>query len=425
MTDLNDKRMETTHRIVTWFSVFALSLLIILQEIPYLQRQVGGYGLFLPFIGLLGLATVPKRVNLKRDSLLFVLATLFYLAIAILYKLVGISSAGYGHDVHTVLFYVFFLAMFFVIDMNRGQKVFTLWILTLSMFVTIITNIIDYRRFGSAFFNIYRNESLLNTTNIVPTQYSGGLMLMAGILLIAILHDTHFLRKCVWLILFVITNLFNVLVMQRMITLILLVAMFALIILFNAKQKALMSVFVLLGAGFLIVVLLNYEIVVSYIAQLVGDGRIATKLNQIIKYLNSGDIQEAGGSLTARYNLYFTSISTWTQSTRSFLFGIGDHISSNSRIGNHSQFLDVLGQYGIVGAVPLYYSVYRTLKSLMQELPVAKKSPLFYQCLVVCVIFVVRGFLGNVLFEYFAVRLFVFFPIVISLICEKETEIPS
>ena len=420
MTIQTASMQETKHRNVSWFSVIALSLLIIVQEIPFLQRQVGGYWLYVPFILLLGISTVSRRINLKRSNVGFVLSTLFYFGIAFLYKLVGISSAGYGHDIHPILFYVLFLSMFFVIDMNRTQKIYTLWIISLSMFVTVITNIIDFRRLGDTYFDAFRYETFLNTTNIIPTQYSGALMLMGGVLLIAILHDSNLIRKSIWIVLFVISNLFNLLVMQRTITLIFSIAMYALIILFNARQRAFVSLLTLVGAVGLIVVILNYETVLTYVGQLFGDSRIAAKLNQITRYLNSGDIQEAGGSLTARYNLYFTSISTWLGSMRSFLFGIGDHISSNRRIGNHSQFFDVLGQYGVLGAVPLYYSVYRTMKSCMQILSVPSKSPIFYQCLVICVIFVARGFFGNVLFEYIAVRLFVFFPIIISLIGEKE-----
>lgn len=411
----------TKHRNVSWFSVIALSLLIILQEIPYFQRQAGGYGLFVPFVVLLGVAAAPKGVYLKRNSVLFLLSTLFYFGIAFVYKLAGISSAGFGHDIHTVLFYIFFLSAFMVVDMNRKQQKFVLWILSLSMFVTIITNIADYRRLGNHYFDVFRFETLLNGTNIIPTQYSGALMLMGGILLIAILHDSDLLRKSIWIVLFVISNLFNLLVMQRTITLIFSIAMYALIILFNARQRAFVSLLTLVGAAGLIAVILNYETVLTYVGQLFGDSRISTKLNQIVRFLNSGDIQEAGGSLTARYNLYFTSISTWLGSMRSFLFGVGDHIASNTKIGNHSQFFDVLGQYGIVGALPLYYSVYRALKALMAILPVPRKSPVFYQCLMVCVIFVVRGFFGNVLFEYIAVRLFIFFPVVISMISEKES----
>ena len=420
MTNLETIEQKNVQMYVSWFTVFALSLLIVVQEIPFFHRIAGGYAVFVPFMVLFVFSLLRRRISINRTDVLFYVCLIGYYVIAFLYKFIGISSTGIGHDIHSVAYFVFFFSIYSVVNMDRKQKQFLLWTVLIAMFIVIVLNIYEYRRLGAYYFAIFRNNDDLENSHVIPTQYSAALMLMSGMLFICMLHDKSTNRRIGWTILFIICNVFNLLVMQRAITLILSVAMYALIILFNTRHKAYVSFLTVFVTVFLIIAISNYEVVLSYVAQLFRSDRIAEKMNQIVRFFNSGDIQDAGGSLTARYNLYLRSILTWLKSVRSFFFGAGDHISTNSIIGNHSQFFDVLGQYGIVGGVFLYCAVYRTLKELMRQLPIPLKSPIYYQSAVICLIFVVRGFLGDILMEYVAVRMFIIFPIFLSLIEPKQ-----
>jgi hypothetical protein len=417
---METRKLEQESNHVTWFAVLSLSLLIIVEEIPFFHRIVGGYAIVIPFLLLFLFSIVKKRFILNRKDTVFLVCGLGYFAISFIYKFSGISSTGYGHDIHTVLYFCFFLALNTVFGMYRNQKLFILWTVVLSSIVVIVQNIIEYRRLGNYYFLIFRNESLLTNSNVIPTQYSAAIMLMSGVLLICILHDKSTTRKTVFFFLFVILNAFNLLVMQRTITLIFSILMYVFIFFFNTKRKAYLSLLLLIGSVVLIIVISNYKFVLSFVGNLIGSEQISERLNQIIRFFDSGDIMDAGGSLTARYRLYLTSLQTWVRSPQSFFFGVGDHISNNAIIGNHSQFFDVLGQYGIIGGIFLYYSVYRTLKDLLIRLSLVPKSPLFYQTLVIFFIFIGRGFVGYVVFEYVAVRLFVFMPILYSLFLEEN-----
>ena len=403
---------------IGWTPIIVLSIVIIMQEIPYIPKALGGNPTQVPFMLLFVALVYLREITIYRRNFLFFICTVMYLAVAFGYKLAGISSAGIGNYVNPIAYFFFFIAMKSVFPrMNMQQKKFIFGLVITTMLFTMVSNWIMYMRYGFYYFS--RLTQIDNiVTNAVSTQYTSAIMLMSGISLICFLHAKE--NRILWLIWILILNLFNILVTQRMIALILSIAMYPLIIIFNRKLKAQTVILMILLAVLLIVALENYSAVISFVSRYISSERFRLRLNQISRVLNARDIEQGVGSLSARYNLILTSLRTWLRSPRSFLLGVGDHRSTYSIIGNHSQFFDVLGQYGIIVALMLYYSVYKTMKEIFNVISLKKGTPLYRQVLVICWIFVIRGIIGFVLFGTIAIQMFIILPIAISFINEKE-----
>ena len=276
-----------------------------------------------------------------------------------------------------------------------------------------------YNRFGAYYYEQLRSTERI-VTNAVNTQYATSVMLMSGTMLICFFRAKR--HRILWLSLFFVLFLFNLLVTQRSIALLLSILLYALITVFHYRNSLFRNILIILGGIVLIVVIINYAVVIDYLIRHISSDRIVQRLYQIRNAMDAQDIQEAGGSLTARYNLIMVSIRSWLSSVSSFFFGIGDHRINNLRIGNHSNFFDSLGQYGIFGALILFYSVFKTLKNTVAGLHLQRRSTLYRQVLSLMLIVVARSLIGAILVGSISIQLFIVLPISLSMVQEYEEE---
>ena len=399
-----------------WAPLIAVTIVIIMLEIPYIPKLLGGNPALIPFMLLFWAGTFFRRISIKRRNLAFSICVIVYFSVSFLYKIVGISTAGIGNYINPIAYFFCFSVMNKSIDnMSRTQKLFLFWTIILTVCFTMASNWILYNRYGNVYFRISQYVDTL--TNNVNTQYTVAVMLLSGISLICFLHTRN--NKLLWIVIFIITNLFNFFVTQRGIVLLLSVAMFALIIVFNRKRQSASMVLLLVVGIFLILAIFYFDAMIEIVGRFIHSDRLMMRLYQISRALSAGDINEGGGSLSARFRLYMQSIETWLRSTSNFLFGVGDHKATNTVIGNHSQLTDLLGQYGLFVALATYYAVYRTLKEALRKLRLEKRSPIYFQVVIVYLIFAVRGVLGYVLFGTIGVQLFLMLPIAISLLKDE------
>lgn len=404
---------------ITWFSTCALALLVLLINVPFIQRLLGGSLIIFPVIAIYALSCYKNRFVLAKHSISLLLCCGIYYLFVIIYKITGISSATFGHDIHTILYFVLFASVHTILNMDLKKRKFLLNVAIITMLITVFSNFIQFNKIGSSsYFLLHHIETDSALGNLATTQFSTGLVLLTGFLYIMFHTDSNKRRRMLWIILILICILFNILIAQRAINIILTAGMLVFLYIFKGKNK--MSINILLIVSFILFVIImqNITAVLSFFGNLLGSSRIAHRLNSLSTFLLTREAQEAGGSMSERFMFYNTSISTWLSSLRSFFFGVGDHIADNTIIGNHSQIFDVLAQYGIICALCFYYSVYKTLALLIEKLSIKKGTKIYRQTLVIFAVFLVRGFLGFVVYEQIAVSMFIFFPTMISLMNE-------
>ena len=403
-----------------WISVCLMALLIVMINIPIIPKAMGGSPILFPVMLLaVGSLFGEGKLLIKEKSALFLIGLCIAFGVQILYKLSGISTAGIGVFSNPAsFFFLAFMMDFVVLRADQKQRKFLFWTVIGSILLTLAVNTFMYLRLGFYYFERVSESDHL-VTNAVNTQFTTALMIMGGICLIIMLHINKE-RRLPWLALFIIITLFNVLVCQRAIALILSAVMYSLILALNSKSKGFVIFLIILMGLACIVAYLNYGAVITWLTEHIGSERIGVKLAQIRKALDSGEISENNGSLGARAHLYMTSVQTWLQSFRSFFLGVGDHRNNNLVIGNHSEFIDLLAKFGVIIASLFYTLVFITLNWIRSSVVEKRDSIIYKQVMVILGIFLFRGLIGFVLFGSIAVQLFVFLPLAFSVLKEKE-----
>lgn len=412
---------ELSGRKTSWFSIISLAIIIVFVEIPNIQRFFGGVFILVPFILMLGFSRFRWKITIKNEHLLLVFSLFYIFTIFFVFKVLRISTVGYGYIMHEAVFFTFFFSLNMVEGMHWRQKSFILAVIILSILFTFATNVLLYRRLGSYHYyllhHISDSEELGNLAN---TQFSTAIVLMCGILLIAFINDRNTLRRLFWIGLFAVCTVFNFVIAQRMINIILSIMLDTLIIVERKKNRAVVYLLVFFLMMIFAVLLFNHTQTISFLQDLSSSSRLNSRLTQIETLLSTQDISEAGGSLSGRMNLIMVSIHSWFSSLRSFFFGVGAHLEDNSIIGNHSEFIDAFAKYGLIGGTAHLYALSKSIQILIEKLSLKKRTPLYNQTRLVLIIFFIRGFIGGVSYGYIGVQLFVFLPLVIYYIKKSE-----
>ena len=159
----------------------------------------------------------------------------------------------------------------------------------------------------------------------------------------------------------------------------------------------------------------------SWLMELLQSDRLAERLNDLMDFRQSGgnlnSVKE--GSFTERILLAQTSLNSFLSSPISFLIGIGDHTQTlggdlvKSGVGGHSEFIDVLARYGLVGAL-VFWMIMKNYYWMLCNLT-TKREVLKYVN-VIFIVIILSGILNTIFNPIMQIFIFVIFPIMIELI---------
>lgn len=407
--------LNSTSSRVGDLSIFLLAVLIVIFQTPILSRN-------LPNVVLLGLmalflvAEVNRLLNLRDPERTTLIALVLYVLMTAVYKVLGISAAELYYIFNTIQFLFFTVAALTVFySLTKRQMKFLLGVSLISILYTMIDNVILFVRHGAAayvkLFQLHKYDY-----NAVDTPFSGAILLLAGVCFICFLHEKRKWLKVGLLALSVFGIYFCVAITQRTIILVLAVLMYPMLIFFHTKHKLnryILFFFVLVIA---VVALLNYKPLLLWMGEMLGSARVSKRINQIIVFMETMDIRASGGSLTVRYELISTSWRTFTASARSFLLGVGEHRATDLIVGNHSQFIDELARYGIVGSAMVWTMLCSGFRFVKKAAGTVTGTVLNRQLGVMIFIFILRGFLGAVFAAPIGIQLFLVMPLMLRLL---------
>ena len=162
----------------------------------------------------------------------------------------------------------------------------------------------------------------------------------------------------------------------------------------------------------------------SWILDNIQSERLAERFNDLLDLKKSGgDTNKVSdGSLSSRIALAQTSLNSFFSSPISILIGIGDHTTSfggdliKSGVGGHSEFIDVLARYGLLGAVVFYKimkNYYLTLKRLTTSRSILKYINVIF------FIIILTGFLNNIFQPNMLIFMFIVLPVIVELTSNK------
>ena len=396
-------------------SIYLLALAMIVINIPALSRIVGGAVI----LALLLAAAFFNNRKYRSMHITYWHATFFaiaYIVLEVTYELLGISHCEYVYYYFTIcFFFIACIAMPIIEDSSRRQQNILLFSVFASLFCTIVLNFILRVQYGSRY---VRLGDTVKGTNAISTQYFSAIVLIAGILLTVLLFSRK--HKVIVSGMLAVIIIFEVYVGQRMIAVLFLLAMMAAQILFYRKKSRAGYVILILLMLVAILVLFNLESILLWVSSMLKDTRIGARVDQILRMVQNSDIKGSGGSLEARFVLMSNSLRTFFSSPKAFLFGVGEDRASNLLVGHHSQWLDQLAKYGILGTVLLITALRKCFSALRHLIRKDTDHYLRVQLLIFEMYFLLRGMFGYVLYPYFAIALFVVIPIILTRI-NKES----
>ena len=347
-----------------------------------------------------------------------------FVSICILYKLLGISSAQIGYCIiGPFLYFAPVLALMIIDKSNNEQQLkFLLHILALAVAINIAENIRLSYQFGIENL-VYQNlggmmaEEGLSGYNFGGTTFVNMAVFYACIMLFAFLRSNDWLEKRLFLVYFGISAYFIIFrSLKASAVVFLLISVVLMYVSVKSKENAGIVLLLLLVVGVLFTVF--QESIIHFLVSVIGSERIA---NRLIIFTSEGSLEDT--SLMSRAELWQTSLQTWLSSVGSFFFGIGDHnwhdfaTTIDSGIGNHSDLLDVLARYGIIGAVPLYSSIKVYYFYLVQRYGRSFK----YEIISFLILVLLMGFTKKIVNGQPAIMIFILFPLTLKYYSNKTS----
>lgn len=401
------------------FLLLILSIIIIIYETPYLSRNMSPTIVVSLMILFFLFFFLGERV-LRTEIAAIIGGGVVYVVLELLYKFSEISSAGIGFYFATIKFIFLFIAMACVgPQLSVRQKKFLCILSITGMIANMISNVIICSEMDSSLYVVYYLREG-QSTNAADTAFASAVMLLMGAFYLITLNSSRKWMKVVSIAGLFFSAYFLIFISQRGTTFFLAIMMILLLSIFRSSSRRQMYVLFALSFVMLWFAMGGAVVILSGVSEMMSSLRINHKINYLIRFFEMGNIAEAGGSLSGRYELMMKSVGTFGQSIQSFLFGVGDHRDTNLIIGNHSQIIDTFARYGLIGGACLVWLLNGMKKIINDVAAIDSTSVIYKQLMVLYIFFIIRSFLGNTFIGSIGTQLFVTAPLVVSLITNGE-----
>ena len=399
-----------------------LSLLVLIGITPYLSRHgnpffsLGLIAFFFLLRFLFGARTTPEM----RKSFW---AGGAFLGIQLFYLFFRLSSVGLGPCYQSIIFMSFFFAMLWAApEMTSGQKLFLCLFSAAGLLVNMVSNIFIWLNVGAArFISFYMRGS--GPSNAAPTAFSTAVVLAmgAGFIVFRNAPSRRVARSALLFVLF--ATFFLVFVMQRGTAFFLAFAMISGLIYCEIMDRFALSLKVILllgGIGVLVWMAAGgLSVLLEGLLDYLDVPRLRDKVEAVMRFADSVDMEYAGGSLGRRFELTMNSVHTFLHSGMSFLIGVGDHRETNWIIGNHSELIDTFARYGILGGGVFLWSLARECKGVLSISGLPRHSMMRRQLNFILLLFLVITVVGDFLESFSGSQLFVTLPLAAHCLHER------
>lgn len=415
--------------------VYLLNMLpVIGMFVYYYTRYLAGtYSFFIP-LGLTFAWLVLSLITGNIKGLLFNKVSSWwfvYLIMCAMMVIIGFSSTNLNFIISRLPIYLVPAIGYFVIrHYNRKEKAIIITAFILIYYSNLVYNIF----LGYQFPNIFEEQESTEESiafrvmmNIVSTEF-----IVVGYWLIgALLMVTLVVKEKLWrllCVLFILPISYFMLFQSTRGTavLLLIVEIVGLLLaLFEPKNHTRRRGYYLFTViALVLLVLIMFIPLMEWIISHLQSDRLAERLNDLIDFRQYGGNVDyvAEGSFTQRILLAQTSLNSFVSSPISFFIGIGDHTQSfggdliASGIGGHSEFIDVLARYGLVGAF-VFWKIMKNHYEMLRQLTTRRETLKYVN--VIYAVIVLSGVLNCIFFPSMQFFMFVVFPIIIELADNK------
>lgn len=351
--------------------IFFIFLMAVLTVTPRFYVAIYMIPLWMVFFCF----TLSSIGRTSREIKKLLLLGLLFVTICITYKLLGVSSASLTYCmVRPFVYFAPILALVVIHECDNESKIrFLFHFISLVIAVNVADSIRLVHQFGLENMIYQRLAEAVEgesegVLNLGGTLFVNMIAFYGSVMFFAFLRSRRFAEKLLFFFYFGITAYFIVFLSLKASVIIILFASVVLMYVANKSKNNFGKIVLisLLIIGFLYIF---RDSIINGMISIIDSDRITSRLEI---FTSSGDVGESS-TLMSREHLWLVSINSWLQDPLTFLFGIGDHdwvqlgSEEKSGIGNHSDILDVLARYGILGASVFYSSIivyYKYLKRI-------------------------------------------------------------
>ena len=424
---------ENKTRSLNMVNMLPIIGLVVYYYTHYLE---GTYSFFIP-LGLTFLWLVITLFTGRTKGLFTNKVSLWwmaYLLICVVMVVIGLSSTNLNFVISRLPIFLIPVIGYYVIkNYNKREKVFLLITFFIVFFANLAYNIFLGFQLPEIFEEQESTEASIELSVMMNIATTG--FIVVGYWLIGtLLMCTNTIKGKGWKLLYIVLTIpiaYYMLFQNTRGTAILLLIIELILFLlatYEPKKKENRRVYYLISMGIVITVGLVFFIpFMSWLMEQLQSERLADRFNDLVDFQASGgnlnNVRE--GSLTERFLLAQTSLNSFLSSPLSIMIGIGDHTQAfggdlvKSGIGGHSEFIDVLARYGLVGAF-VFWNIIKSYYGMLKKL-ITNRDILKYVN-VVFVIILLSGFLNNIFQPNMLLFIYLVFPIILELTDRKIAE---
>ena len=366
------------------------------------------------------------RISLSHYQKHIIISSLSFLFLILLYKFSGYSSAAIGNCYQQIMFFGAFFEYIYIevhSDIEIRKKIF--WVI----WIVSVVNIIDNVRLGI----IYPNASVnavnldwypyLRNTNVGTTIFNTYVLIFFDICLLLFFTVKSNRERILFILSSAISAYYLVFFGLRATTVILLIiSAIGITVTRNSKiitKNGVIRIVILVILGTIAV--FCYDKIIMLILRILPDNRLASRLSDLTRLSEGIDEHSFSGRLT----LMIESFRTFGSSVKNILFGIGDHRSAGgyagflaTGIGGHSELIDSLARFGMIG-FSLIIWVLSSYRKYLKE--IFKGTKCFQQIHVIFYSIVLCMLIKSFFYSSLGVVVFLFIPLAYSIFAEEES----
>lgn len=299
-------------------------------------------------------------------------------------------------------------------NINVVQKLckFSIFIITISLIYNIAIGFTN-----PALFSDTESDTFVYS-NAGGTVYGASLVFLIGTILMYY-RQTSLKRNYLLIFILPFLLLYTFILNTRATTVLVFALMIILMFIGNVacRFESDKKIYILMLLVFFVVLPIVAVPMLTYAMQLFGGDDVLSERFTDLLTMSKGDELSETGSLAQRLLLAQTSFNTFTNSFSNFIWGIGENnrgvsftLLLQGGIGNHSEFIDCLARYGIIGSFILYSAVIRTIVWIIKKAPNRQAK---YDMVAIYISFFIYGILNNVLFPDCMLMVFGIIPLML------------
>lgn len=401
------------------YLVYLISAFFIIGCTPLLTNvylYIALWIFFLPYM----MFHLPAWIN-RHHAL--VGALLFFIIQILLYRIIGLSSASWGRYPSHLLSLV---PLFLLLQIHQGvsdkHKKRLFWLVVILMLFNIGDSIrlsILYPFLNIDSVRFYKD--FVATINLGGANFFNCTLVFSCGCFVVFLNAKRIFYRFVMLSCVLLSGFYLIFFTSKASIVVYFILSILLITYAKFAKKQINFFIVLFLSLFIIfyIVEVYEEDIIRMIIELSPSSRLSSRL---VALIDSDSEHASTSSIFARENYWMLSIRTWLSNASNFLFGIGDHYTTDNPektgIGQHSDFLDTLARYGLIGSAFLFVTLKNSFKYILSLFD--KKIHL--QIITILFIYLMCGFTKKVFIIEMSIMMFVFLPL-ISYIIDKDNKL--